>query len=128
MSKMGDLSAMIESLIDCGQTLTKTGEALMKFYSGEKDEELPSISPDKADVDAQPTADLTEKEKSEKPRIYSKEVIRGILAAKASEENGRYKSDVKAIVKKYGNGGTLTDIPAEAYPDLVKELEGLSDG
>ena len=51
-----------------------------------------------------------------------------MLAAKASEENGRYKSDVKAIVKKYGNGGTLTDIPAESYPELVKELEGLSDG
>ena len=34
---------------------------------------------------------------------------------------------MKAIVKKYGNGGSLTDVPEESYPDLVKEVEGLTD-
>ena len=34
---------------------------------------------------------------------------------------------MKAIVKKYGNGGSLIDVPAESYPALVSEVEDLKD-
>ena len=60
-------------------------------------------------------------------RSYSKEEVRALLAAKAKEDGGQFKAQVKAIVKKYGNGGSLTDIPAESYPALVSEVEGLKD-
>ena len=58
---------------------------------------------------------------------YSKEDVRALLAKKANEAGGQYKTQVKAIVKKYGNGGSLTDVPADSYPALVKEVEGLTD-
>ena len=58
---------------------------------------------------------------------YTKEDVRALLAAKANEAGGQFKAQVKAIVKKYGNGGNLTDIPAESYPALVEEVEGLKD-
>ena len=60
-------------------------------------------------------------------RSYSKEEVRALLAAKAKEAGGQFKAQVKAIVKKYGNGGSLTDVPAESYPALVSEVEGLKD-
>ena len=34
MSKMSELSAMIDNLISCGEILAETGRALKKFYSG----------------------------------------------------------------------------------------------
>ena len=34
MSKMSELSAMIDNLISCGETLAETGRALKEFYSG----------------------------------------------------------------------------------------------
>ena len=60
-------------------------------------------------------------------RSYSKEEVRALLAAKAKEAGGQFKAQVKALVKKYGNGGSLTDVPAESYPALVSEVEGLKD-
>ena len=33
MSKMNELSAMLDSLISCGETLAETGRALRDFYS-----------------------------------------------------------------------------------------------
>ena len=58
---------------------------------------------------------------------YSKEEVRGILAKKANEAEGRFKADVKAIVQKYGNGGSLTNVDPKDYAALVKEVEGLTD-
>jgi hypothetical protein len=58
---------------------------------------------------------------------YSKEEVRGILAKKANEAEGRFKADVKAIVQKYGNGGSLTNVDPKDYAALVTEVEGLTD-
>ena len=44
-----------------------------------------------------------------------------------NEAGGQFKAQVKAIVKKYADGGSLTNVPAESYSDLVKEVEGLKD-
>ena len=53
--------------------------------------------------------------------------VRALLAAKANEAGGQFKAQVKAIVKKYASCGSLTDVPAESYPALVEEVEGLKD-
>ena len=119
MSKMSELSQVLDELISCGEKLIQLAKAIRECFTPDT-----AIEETRPVVEAKPVA----KAEIPAPPSYSKEDIRGMLAAKASEENGRYKSDVKAIVKKYGNGGTLTDIPAESYPELVKELEGLSDG
>ena len=88
MSKMSELSAMIDNLISCGETLAETGRALKEFYSGTEE--------------AAP-------------------------AKKANEAEGRFKADVKAIVQKYGNGGSLTNVDSKDYAALVTEVEGLTD-
>ena len=120
MSKMSELSAMIDTLITCGETLAETGRALKEFYSGTEDTPVtPKAKTAKADTP--PAADPPDTKK------YSKEEVRGILAGKANEAEGRYKADVKAIVRKYGNGGSLTDVDEKDYAALVSEVEGLSD-
>ncbi len=116
MSKMSELSAMIDNLISCGETLAETGRALKEFYSGT--EEAPA-KPEKKAKKADPAPKEAPAEKQ-----YSKEEVRGILAKKA---DGRFKADVKAIVQKYGNGGSLTDVDAKDYAALVAEVEGLTD-
>ena len=116
MGKMNELSQAIDSLITFGETLIETGRALKAFYSTEEE--------------AKPAAEAAPKKEApaaEKPKTYSKEDVRGLLAAKANAADGKFKATVKALVQKYGNGGTLKDIPAESYPELVKELEGLTD-
>lgn len=119
MSKMSELSLMIDNLITCGETLAETGRALKEFYSA-PDEDKPAASPPEKKKKAAPAP-------AEPAKQYSKEDVRGILARKANEAGGQYKVQVKALVRKYGNGGSLTNVPAESYPDLVKEVEGLTD-
>lgn len=118
MGKMNELSQAIDNLITCGEALIETGKALRAFYSStEPEAEKPAVAK-KSEKEATPA-------KTEK--TYSKEDVRGLLATKANAADGKFKAAVKALVQKYGNGGTLKDIPAESYPDLVKELEGLPD-
>ena len=118
MSKMSELSAMIDNLISCGETLAETGRALKEFYSGT----------DEAPAKPEKKAKKTDPAPKEVPATeYSKEEVRGILAKKANEADGRFKADVKAIVQKYGNGGSLTDVDAKDYAALVAEVEGLTD-
>lgn len=127
MSKMSELSMLLDQMITCGNTLTQTAQALKDFYSSEgtvapaekpKKKESPKAAPEPA-AEAAP----------EKPaaKEYTKEEVRALLAKKANEANGQYKAQVKAIVKKYGNGGTLTDIKPEDYTALVAEMEAISN-
>ena len=120
MSKMSELSAMIDNLISCGETLAETGRALKEFYSGT--EEAAPVKPEKKTKKQEPAPAETPAEKQ-----YSKEEVRGILAKKANEAEGRFKADVKAIVQKYGNGGSLTNVDPKDYAALVTEVEGLTD-
>lgn len=120
MSKMSELSAMIDNLISCGETLAETGRALRDFYS-DTSEETPA-KPEKKATKAAPAP-----EKKPEEKHYSKEEVRGILAGKAREEEGRFKADVKAIVQKYGNGGSLTDVDPKDYAALIKEVEAVGN-
>lgn len=56
---------------------------------------------------------------------YTKEDVRAVLAAKSNADSGKYRNDVKALVKKYANGGSLTNISEDDYPSLLAEVEGL---
>ena len=93
---------------------------MKEFYSGT--EEAAPAKPEKKTKkqDLAPAEAPAEKQ-------YSKEEVRGILAKKANEAEGRFKADVKAIVQKYGNGGSLTNVDPKDYAALVREVEGLTD-
>ena len=56
------------------------------------------------------------------PKTYTKEEVRAILADLS--QNG-FRSEAKTLVRKYSDGGSLTDIDPAKYPDLVAEAEAL---
>lgn len=129
MSKMSELSMLIDTLISCGETLAETGRALKEYYSS-PEEPAPAektAAKGAGKKSAPPKKEEAKEAPAEETPQYSKEDVRGILARKANEAGGRFRTQVKALVRKYGNGGSLTDVPEESYPALVKETEGLTD-
>lgn len=116
MSKMSELSMLLDDLTECGRKLTETAQALKDFCSSPDEEPAAKPAPKSKKKAPEPV-------KEEEPaKTYTKEDVRAILSAKANEEDGRFKADVKAIVKKYGNGGSLTNVDAKDYAALVEEI------
>lgn len=118
MSKMSELSQVLDDLISCGEKMIQTANAIKECFTAD---DAPAAEPEKKAKPAKKEAKALE------AKTYSKEDVRALLASKANEAGGQFKAQVKAIVKKYADGGSLTDIPAESYPALVKEVEGLAD-
>ena len=84
-----------------------------EFFSG-NDNAVPKLQePVKA---AEPVAETPA------PKAYTKEEVRAILADLS--QNG-FRNEAKALVRKYSDGGSLTDIDPAKYPDLVAEAEAL---
>ena len=119
MSKMNELSMLLDNLIECGETLTETARALKAFYSSDNE---PSAAPTE-----EPAAPETTQPESIPEKTYSKEEIRAMLAAKANEADGIYKVDVRNLVRKYGNGGSLTDVDPRNYAALAAEVEAIGN-
>ena len=120
MSKTSELSAMIDNLISCGETLAETRQSFEGILF--RNRRSNPAKPEKKTKKQDPAPAEAPAEKQ-----YSKEEVRGILAKKANEAEGRFKADVKAIVQKYGNGGSLTNVDPKDYAALVKEVDGLTD-
>ncbi len=149
MSKMSELSMLLDDLIQCGEKLTETGKALKAFYSstdepaatpektGKKQSakaaQLPEAKPQDnfPEAEAQVTAPehpapAADQEATLAPaKTYDKEEIRALLAAKAAESDGIYRAQVRDLVKKYGNGGSLTDVDPKNYADLAADTEAI---
>ena len=123
MSKMGELSAILDQMIDCGNGMVQAAMALKEFYSSAGE-----VKPAKKEKVAETPGEKEEAPSAEPEKTYSKEDIRAMLSAKASESEGAYKTVVKDLVKKYADGGTLKDIPSEKYVALVAELEVIANG
>ena len=79
MSKMNELSMLLDNLIECGETLTETARALKAFYSSDNE---PSAAPAKPLPPTEESAAPEAKQPESKPeKTYSKEEIRAMLAA-----------------------------------------------
>ena len=125
MSKMSELSMLLDTLIECGEKLTETARALKTFYSSEDE---PSATQAKSKSSAQKSAAPEAKQPESKPeKTYSMEEIRAMLAANANEADGIYKADVRNLVRKYGNGGSLTDVDPKDYAALAAEVEAIGN-
>ena len=120
VQSLRDLIKILDDLTTCGEMAIQTASAIMECFS---EDEAPAAIPEKKSKPAKKEA------KAPEPAVktYSKEDVRALLAAKANESGGQFKAQVKALVKKYANGGSLTDIPEDQYPALVEEVEGLKD-
>lgn len=128
MSKMGELAMLLDDVMETGNSFLQAIAAVRSYVNTDGQDALASAVP--ADTEA-PTATPVSKEAApaDAPaaRTYTKEEIRGMLARKANEAEGRYRGAVKDLVHRYGNGGSLTDIAEGDYPALVAELGRMTD-
>lgn len=97
MSKMSELSQVLDEMIACGEGMIKAAKALKEIYTST--EEAPATP--------------------EAPPSYTKEDVRGILAAKSA---AGFKKEVKELLEKYG-AQQLKQVDPKDYAALIKEAE-----
>ena len=116
MSKMSELSQVLDELISCGEKMIQTANAIKECFTEE------------AEIVAEPKKKAKPvKEEAKAPEVteptYSKEDVRALLSQKAKIDGCKYKTDVKNLVAKYSSDGTLTKVPEDKYSELMAELE-----
>ena len=141
MSKMKELSMVLDELVTCGETLIKTANALRDIYSNTAGEPEPASGPAPAQKSAKKTSaktkpiadapapepestsaasELTPESETPTPsKTYTKEDVRGILAAKSS---AGHADEVRALLAKFG-AKQLKQVDPKDYAALVKEAE-----
>lgn len=117
--KNTDVAALFKTIADSFQ-------ALSDIYSSTEDAPQPKATakkekPAKAS-EPEPTTD-TPAETETDVKTYTKEEVRATLSQKAKLDGCKYKVEVKAIVAKYSEDGTLTKVPEDKYSELMAELE-----
>ncbi len=115
MSKVSDFALLVDELVNTGKTLIDCAQKLVQI--GLQIKELFSSKPIEMEEPAAPELP--------QPKTYTKEEVRSMLAGLA--QNG-FRDESKALVRKYADGGSLTDVPPERYSDLMAEAEALSHG
>lgn len=106
MSKMNELSQILEEMIMVGEKLIDTANALKKYYSTPAEE--------KASL-----PESTEAKPNETTTAPTKTDVRAVLAAKSA---AGYKADVQALLLKYG-ATQLKAINPSDYAALIQEAE-----
>lgn len=97
MSKMSELSQVLEEMIACGEGMIKAANAIKEIFSST--EEAPAVP--------------------ESAPSYTKEDVRGVLAAKSA---AGFKKEVKELLEKYG-AQQLKQVDPKDYAALIKEAE-----
>lgn len=134
MSKMSNLSNVLDEMIQYGQGMIASAEELKRCGDGlikvatEIKEAFSTEESAKATKPAKKSADLPKEETApeEAPveKTYSFTDVRGALAAKSKEG---FKEEVKKLISKYG-AEKLSDINPDDYAALMKDVEGLGNG
>lgn len=106
------------------KTIADSFQALSDIYSSNEDAPQPKATakkekPTKAS-EPEPTTDTPAETEV---KTYTKEEVRATLSHKAKLDGCKYKAEVKAIVAKYSEDGTLTKVPEDKYSELMAELE-----
>lgn len=117
MSKMNELSMVIDEMIACGEGLILAANKLRDVFSTD---DLPE--PQVVALDSQKA--LPAKDKHSQSKNYSKEDVRGILSSKSASGYGK---EVKALLKKYG-ADKLSTLNPDDYASVVSEAEVIGNG
>ncbi len=120
MSKMKELSMILDEMIAAGNALVKTASALKEFYSA------PDGDATKAKPEPAP-AEKPAKEEAPAEKTYTYEEVRKICATMSAKDEGAYKREVLSLVKKYSDGRTLSKVDPSQYAALVAEVEVLGN-
>lgn len=124
MSKMKDLSMVLDELVTCGETLISTANALKEIFSDTAAADpAPKNSKKTAAAEAVAKAETSEEPKAANnqptAKAFTKEEVRGILAAKSS---AGHSDEVRALLLKFG-AKQLKQVDPKDYAALVQEAE-----
>ena len=126
MSKMSEISALLDEIKSCGNTLLCVASELRELISSKE-----------SDAEEQPKAKTTRRKKSkpeETPPPYTADVeevpqetqkpvtLDEVRAALAEKSRAGYTADVKALIAKYG-ADKLSDVDPANYAALLQESE-----
>jgi hypothetical protein len=117
MSKMSELSQVLDDMIACGEGMIRAANAIKEIFSST--EEKPAKEMTTAAKASAPEPE-TEKEPAEAPApTYTKEDVRAVLAAKSS---AGFRKEVKDLLAKYG-AQQLKQVSPDDYAALLQEAE-----
>ena len=103
MSKMGELSQVIEELRSCSKTLTGISDTLTDLFSGNESVQEPEPAP------AEPALTL--------------EAVRAVLADKSRKG---HTDEIRSLLQKHG-ADKLSQLDPANYKALLSEVEVLKD-
>lgn len=116
MSKMSELSQVLDEMIACGEGMIKAANAIKDIFSST--EETPEKTENKSIKKVNKAPEPTKAEEVPEP-IYTKEAVRAVLASKAA---AGYKKEVKELLEKYG-AQQLKQVNPDDYAAILKEAE-----
>ena len=111
MSKMSELSQVLDELVACGEGLIRTANALRDIFSAEPE---PKTQPE-------PAAENAAASPVEPAQRYTFAEVRKAFSAKS---HAGYTEQVKALITSYG-ADKLSAVKEEDYPALMADLEAL---
>ena len=118
MSKMSELSQVLDEMIACGEGMIKAANALRDIFSST--EEVPAKTETKTAKKATKQDDAEpEAAKAEPAPTYTKEDVRGVLASKSA---AGFKKEVKELLEKFG-AQQLKQIDPKDYAAILQEAE-----
>ena len=116
MSKMSELSQVLDEMIACGEGMIKAANAIKDIFSST--EEAPEKKESKSTKKATKVSEPAKAKETPEP-TYTKEDVRGILAAKSA---AGFKKEVKELLEKFG-AQQLKQVDPKDYAALLKEAE-----
>ena len=118
MSKMSELSQVLDEIIACGEGMIKAANTLKDILTSTEEATAKTETKAAKKVTKQ-EAEEPEAAKAEPAPSYTKEDVRGVLAAKSA---AGFKKEVKELLEKFG-AQQLKQIDPKDYAALLKEAE-----
>lgn len=120
MSKVSELSMLVDELKKCGESLISISEGLADMFSGAEEEKPPAkkSAPKKKAAEEPKTEPQSEEEKA-----LTLEDVRAVCADKSRKG---FTAEVKAILTKHG-ADKLSEVDPAEYKALLVEVEVLGN-
>ncbi|HHT14502.1 MAG TPA: hypothetical protein GXZ86_01350 [Clostridiales bacterium] len=118
MSKMNKLATVLDEIAEVGKTLITCGEDLMRAAANIRE----CFATDESSASSSARIVQESEPIPVSSKAYTKEDVRALLA---NLSQSGFRNEAKALVRKYSNSGSLSDILPEKYAELVAEAEAL---
>ena len=119
MSKMSELSQVLDEMVACGEGLIRAANAIRDIFTDTAEPE-PAEKPVTAAEPVKAAAEEVPQE--EPPKKYTFAEIRKAFSAKS---HAGYTEQVKALITSYG-ADKLSAVSEEDYPAIMRDLEDIA--